>query len=116
MERIRGHPNFSGQILERIISLEPAALWVAAHHERVDGKGYPEMLVGGEISTEAGILSLADAYVAMISARPYREPLPAEDARAIIDADSGTQWDPFLAKVLLKIVRHEAEVPLATSA
>lgn len=116
MERMRGHPNFSGQILERVIALEPAALWVSAHHERVDGKGYPEMLAGAEIGTEAGILSLADAYVAMISVRPYRDSLPSEDARAIIDAGSGTQWDPFLVKVLLEIVRHEDDGAIATTA
>ena len=116
MERMRGHPNFSGQIVERVIALEPATLWVAAHHERVDGKGYPEMLTGAEISTEAGILSLADAYVAMISARPYRGPLPAEDASAIVDAGAGTQWDPFLTKVLLEIVRHESDDDIATTA
>ena len=107
MERMRGHPNFSGQILERISALEPAALWVAAHHERMDGKGYPEMLSGTEISAEAGILSLADAYVAIVSPRPYRDPLPHEDACAILDAGAGGQWDPFLVKVLLEIVQHE---------
>ena len=117
MERMRGHPNFSGQIIERIVALEPATLWVAAHHERVDGKGYPEMLSGAEISSEAGILSLADAYVAMISARPYRDPLTSAEARAIVDAGAGTQWDPFLVKVLLEIVRDAAaESELAISA
>ncbi len=107
MERMRGRPNFSGQILERISALEPAALWVAAHHECLDGKGYPEILAGAEISAEAGILSLADAYVAVISPRPSRDPLPHEDACAILDAGAGGQWDPFLIKVLLEIVQHE---------
>ena len=104
--------------MERVISLELAALWGAGHHERVDGKGYPEMLSGTEINTEAGILSLADAYVAMVSSRPCCEPLPPDDARAIPVAGAGTQWDPFLGKGLLEIVRHEADdaVPVATTA
>ncbi|PZC45342.1 MAG: c-di-GMP phosphodiesterase class II [Chloroflexi bacterium] len=116
MERMRGHPSFSGRILERVPVLDNAAVWVSGHHERIDGKGYPEMLSGSEIGSEAGILSLADAYVAMISPRPYRGPLPVEDARAIIDAGAGTQWDPFLVKVLLELVRHEAPESVATSA
>ena len=93
---MRGHPNFSGQILERISALEPAALWVAAHHERMDGKGYPEMLSGTEISAEAGILSLADAYVAIVSPGrtailcPTKKPAPSwTPARAAVGSLPG---------------------------
>lgn len=108
MQRVQSHPAFSAEILRRLPALEPAAAWVAAHHERLDGNGYPEMLSGSMIPTEAGILSIADAYVAMTSRRPYREALSHKDARAMLEAGAGSQWDPFLVKVMLDLLGQES--------
>lgn len=103
MQRMRTHPSFSAEIVGRIASLREAARWVAAHHERVDGKGYPDMLAGPSIPPEAALLSMADAYVAMTSKRPYREALARADSLAVIEAGAGAQWHPDLVKLFLGI-------------
>ena len=74
------------------------------HHERYDGKGYPEGLKGDSIPLEARIMALADVYDALISKRVYKDPLPPEQARAIILEGSGTQFDPALVPLFLKCV------------
>ena len=107
MHRMRGHQLFSREIVQQIPALRHAAPWVAAHHERIDGKGYPEALSGTDIPTEAGILSICDAYLAMVSPRPYRAALSHTDALAVIDAGAGTQWDPLLVHVLIDVVTAE---------
>ena len=104
MQRMRTHPTFSAEIVSRIGVLRGGARWVHAHHERVDGKGYPETLVGPGIPTEAGILSLADAYVAMTARRPYRDAMTQEDATAVIEAGAGSQWDPYLVQAFLDVL------------
>ena len=101
---MRLHPAFSQEILGRIPILAEAAPWVGAHHERPDGRGYPDLLQAPEIPTEAGILSLAEAYVSMTSARPYREALSQRDALKVITAGAGTQWDPFLVRIFADTV------------
>ena len=108
MQRMRAHPAFSAEVVQRIDILRPGARWIAAHHERVDGRGYPEMLSGPSIPTESGILSLADAYVAMISRRPYRDALSRDDAASLLEAGAGSQWDPFLVQIFLEILAGEA--------
>lgn len=107
MRRMRSHAAFSGEIVARIEALRSAAAWVGAHHERVDGKGYPDELSAGQISTEAGILSIADAYVAITSDRPYRAALANREALAMLEAGSSTQWDPFLVKVMMDVLAAE---------
>jgi len=104
MQRMRTHPTFSAEIVSRIGVLRGGARWVHAHHERVDGKGYPETLVGPGIPTEAGILSLADAYVAMTARRPDRDAMTQEDATAVIEAGAGSQWDPYLVQAFLDVL------------
>ena len=107
MQRMRAHLAFSAEIVERIGVLRPGARWIAAHHERIDGRGYPEMLSGPSIATESGILNLADAYVAMTARRPYREALKRGDATAVLEAGSGSQWDPFLVQMFLELLDGE---------
>ena len=70
MQRMRAHPGVSGEIVARIPALAEAAPWLAAHHERPDGRGYPRMLSDPEIPSEARILALADAYGAMTTRPP----------------------------------------------
>ncbi len=67
---------------------------VRGHHERWDGKGYPDRLGGTDIHPHARIMAVADSYDAMTSARPYREALPEEEAARRLRADSGAQFDP----------------------
>lgn len=109
MQRMRAHPAFSAELVERIDVLRPGARWIAAHHERVDGRGYPEMLSGPAIASEAGILGLADAYVALTARRPYRDAHTREDATAVLAAGSGSQWDPFLVQIFLELLEGEQD-------
>lgn len=96
MEAMRKHPTYSQQILEGLPGLEDIALWAGAHHERPDGKGYPELVDLDAIPIEARIIALADTYVALTSARPYRRALSEEDARTVLLGGAGTQLDKQL--------------------
>jgi hypothetical protein len=80
--------------------------WIDAatqHHERYDGTGYPKRLSGREISLAGRIVAIADAFDVMTAARSYKRPLPAEQARAELTRNSGTQFDPHLVRSFLDI-------------
>jgi HD-GYP domain-containing protein (c-di-GMP phosphodiesterase class II) len=100
---MRKHPAFSQMVLEALPGMEEAATWVGAHHERPDGKGYPEMLGEKEIPLEARIIALADAYVALTSERPYRRALSDDDARQVLLGGAGTQLDAGLVKLFCSL-------------
>jgi HD-GYP domain-containing protein (c-di-GMP phosphodiesterase class II) len=100
MEAMRKHPTFSQQILEGLPGLEEIALWAGAHHERPDGKGYPELLESDVVPLEARIIAVADTYVALTSERPYRHALTKDDAYAVLQGGAGTQLDAELVRVL----------------
>jgi HD-GYP domain-containing protein (c-di-GMP phosphodiesterase class II) len=74
------------------------------HHERYDGKGYPDGLKGEDIPLEARIMALADVYDALISERVYKKAFSEEKAREIILEGSGTQFDPNLVPLFLECV------------
>ena len=76
---------------------------VKYHHERLDGKGYPDGLKGEEIPFEARIVSVADAYHALVSDRPYRKGMPIEKACAILQEGAGIQWDSDLVRAFITI-------------
>ena len=100
MEAMRQHPSYSQRVLEGLPGLEEIARWVGAHHERPDGRGYPEMLEEEGIPLEARIIALADTYVALTSARPYRKALSHEDAQQVLLGGAGTQLDRKLVQLL----------------
>ena len=75
------------------------------HHERYDGKGYPDGLKGEDIPLEARVMALADVYDALISERVYKKPFSVDKAREIILDGSGTQFDPCLVPLFLECVR-----------
>lgn len=99
---IEEHPQLGEQILSstRLVEILP---WVAAHHERYDGRGYPRGLSGEAIPYEARILAICDAYDAMISDRPYRKALSKAAAIQEVDLNMGTQFDPALAEAFIRI-------------
>jgi HD-GYP domain-containing protein (c-di-GMP phosphodiesterase class II) len=85
------------------LELPPAVKqMVRSHHERFDGGGYPDGLVGEEIPLAARILSVADALDAMTSDRPYRDALPLDVACAEIQQKAGTQFCPHVVAALMK--------------
>ncbi|MGB2712501.1 MAG: HD domain-containing phosphohydrolase [Conexibacter sp.] len=103
MEVMRKHPAYSQMILEDIPGLEDVAIWIGAHHERPDGKGYPELLEDDTIPLEARILAVADTYVALTSARPYRKSLSHEDAIDVLMGGASTQLDASLVRRLRQL-------------
>ncbi|HET8953756.1 MAG TPA: HD domain-containing phosphohydrolase, partial [Solirubrobacteraceae bacterium] len=98
------HPEIGARILEHA-GLRDIAAWVLAHHERLDGRGYPGGLAADEIPIEARILAVADAYEAMIADRPYRRGMPPEEARAELERCAGTQFDPTVVEAFLGTLR-----------
>jgi HD-GYP domain-containing protein (c-di-GMP phosphodiesterase class II) len=76
---------------------------VRSHHERWDGNGYPDRLAGEEISLEARIVSVADAFDAMTSVRPYRDAMPKARALETLREGRGTQWDAVIVDEFVKI-------------
>jgi HD-GYP domain-containing protein (c-di-GMP phosphodiesterase class II) len=98
---VEAHTVDGADILERILPLRHLAPGARYHHERWDGAGYPEGLVGDEIPLVAQILSVCDAYDAMTSKRSFRVPRSHEEAMAEIEACSGTSFSPRVAKAFL---------------
>jgi len=104
--QVRRHPALGEQIVlsEGLTDIAP---WVRSHHERYDGLGYPDRLVGDEIPVEARILSVADAFDAMVCARPYKAAIDEVDAAAELRRCAGTQFDPrVVAAFLLSLERR----------
>jgi HD-GYP domain-containing protein (c-di-GMP phosphodiesterase class II) len=97
---MQGHCSWGAGLVERIPGLERVARIVRHHHERFDGSGYPDGLLEGAIPLESRILGVADAYVAMSEARPYRGQLPAEQVTRELEQGSGTQFDPEVVEAL----------------
>lgn len=103
-EIMKQHPTIGAEkVLEPNEALRDLIPIVKYHHERVDGKGYPENLKGEQIPLAARIVSVADAYHALISDRPYRKGMPIEKACAILKAGSGIQWDSDLVRRFIEI-------------
>jgi HD-GYP domain-containing protein (c-di-GMP phosphodiesterase class II) len=98
---IQSHPRIGASILSGIHQMEDIVPGVLGHHERMDGKGYPQGLKGEEISIIAKIVSLADAFDAMTSKRVYRKAMNIQKALDIIEDGMGTQFDEEIARVFL---------------
>ncbi len=76
------------------------------HHERYDGSGYPDGIKGEEISLPTRIVAIADAFDVMNSGRVYQAALSIESAAEEIERCSGTQFDPYLAEVFVRLIRE----------
>jgi HD-GYP domain-containing protein (c-di-GMP phosphodiesterase class II) len=102
---MRVHPAAGAAVLARIGGLEQAAAMVRSHHERWDGRGYPDGLTGEEIPLGGRILAACDAYRAMVEDRPYRGQLSPELAIAELEDESGTHFAPDVVEAMLRILR-----------
>jgi diguanylate cyclase (GGDEF)-like protein/putative nucleotidyltransferase with HDIG domain len=102
---IRTHPEIGARLLAHP-EFEDLRAWVLAHHERPDGKGYPQGLAGEEIPIEARIVAVADAYEAMTAERSYRSALGDEDAISELRAGAGTQFDAKIVDVFLAVLER----------
>ena len=103
---IKSHTSEGERIIEKMAQyagsgafLRHAKLFAGAHHERWDGSGYPRGLKGAEIPLEGRILAVADVYDALVSERPYKEPITGREAREVILFESGQQFDPHIVEV-----------------
>ena len=108
-ELIKRHPVVGAKILQSIEEMPSLYIGARWHHERYDGKGYPDGLAGDDIPEEARIISLADAYDAMTSKRSYRDALPQKTVRNEIQKGVGTQFDPELSAILLRMIDEDSE-------
>lgn len=111
--RIKLHPDLGAQILEHP-SLADVRAWVGDHHERPDGRGYPRGLRAAELSLEARILAVADAYEAMTSDRSYRESIGHVAARAELERCVGSQFDARIVNALIAVLDRDSERAQAT--
>ena len=103
-DMMRGHVTGSVRLLEHIDFPWKILPVIRHHHERYDGKGYPDGLKGREIPLGARIVGVVDAYMAMISDRPHRPAMTAADALAELERQAGAHFDPEVVEVLIRIV------------
>jgi response regulator RpfG family c-di-GMP phosphodiesterase len=99
------HPQLGLKIIRGVDLLRPAIPYLASHHERYDGKGYPRGLQGDEIPIEGRVLAVVDTFDAIMSDRPYRKGAPVAIAIRELAEHSGAQFDPEIVKAFLEVLR-----------
>src|SRR5580704_6907712 len=104
-ELMKKHPEYGWAVLRQVPGMERASLIILHHHESYDGKGYPGGLKGEEIPIGSRIVSVIDAFDAMVSSRPYRQGLPFEEAERRLLQASGTQFDARVVNSFLPLAR-----------
>ena len=108
-EMIRKHPEMGASIVGRFPFFRSGQELILHHHERYDGRGYPQGIEGDAIPVGARIIAVADAFDAMTSDRPYRRALPLSTVLQELEQHKGTQWDPQVTEALTGILRQELE-------
>ena len=111
-ETIKEHPVMGYDILKNVKELPSLAVGARWHHERYNGRGYPDGLSGESIPLEARIIGVADAYDAMTSNRAYSSVRPQEQVRAEIERCKGSQFDPVIADVMISIMDDDKDYRL----
>lgn len=106
---IKTHPLLGAGILKNITEFPQLTVGARWHHERYDGKGYPDGISGEEIPMEARIIAIADAYDAMSSRRSYRDVLPQDVIRAELVKGRGTQFDPKYTDIMLSMIDADTD-------
>ena len=112
-DQIKAHPVMGARILKNIKERPKLAVGARWHHERYDGKGYPDGLSGTDIPEEARIIAVADAYDAMTSRRSYRQILPQAAVRQELERGRGTQFDPEFADIMLQMMAEDPEYQMS---
>ena len=108
---VRRHPVAGEQLLGPFVQSPEVLSIIRFHHERWDGRGYPDGRAQAEIPLAARVVGTADAYEAMTEARPYRLARSTEQALLELDAHSGSQFDPDCARALGELIRDDAAKP-----
>ena len=104
---VREHPGRGAEFLGPIKQFREIARWVRHHHEWYDGSGYPEGLKGEEIPLQSRVLAVADTFDSMTAERPYRPTPGWERALDELKKYAGTQFDPVVVEMFLKVVRRD---------
>ena len=107
-EQVKAHVTIGHRILEPIEAFHDLIPVVRHHHERMDGTGYPDGLVGEDIDLSARIVAVADTFDALTSDRPYRKGLAVRTAVEVIRNGAGTQLDPLVVEVFLQLLAEGA--------
>lgn len=100
-DTIKSHTILGSEILSNSKKFELARITARSHHERWDGKGYPDGLAGNDIPISGRIISIIDVFDALISKRPYKKPWSHADALEFLKQNSGSQFDPELVKMFV---------------
>ncbi len=103
-ELMKMHPIYGEEIVRPIASLRYLCPTIRGHHERWDGKGYPDGLSGESIPLAARIISVADVFDALAAERPYKRGMEVRKVRVILDEGRGTHFDPFLVDAFLGVI------------
>lgn len=106
---IKQHPIMGAEILKSITEFPKLSRGARWHHERYDGKGYPDGISGEDIPMEARIIAVADAYDAMSSRRSYRDVLPQTQVRSEVLKGKGTQFDPVFAEIMISMIDEDTD-------
>ena len=106
---IQTHTVLGARILKNINEMPALVTGARWHHERFDGKGYPDGIAGTDIPEEARIIAVADAYDAMTSRRSYRDTLAQEAVRAELEKGRGTQFDPDFADIMMQMMDTDTD-------
>ena len=109
---IKTHPEMGAKILQNIQEKEELAICAKWHHERYDGKGYPDGIASEAIPEKVRIITVADAYDAMTSYRSYRNPMSQDKVRSEIEKGKGTQFDPRFADIMLEMIAEDTDYNL----
>jgi HD-GYP domain-containing protein (c-di-GMP phosphodiesterase class II) len=104
---MKKHPEYGWAVLRHVPGMERASLMILHHHESFDGKGYPAGLKGEEIPIGSRVVSVIDAFDAMVSCRPYRDGLPVEEAIRRLVSNRGAQFDADVVDRFLPLARAE---------
>ena len=104
IRQMQRHAAIGDEMVQDSYVVAECAPVVRSHHERIDGQGYPDALVGSAIPKLARIVSVCDAFDAMASTRHYRDGMGIVRALAILREHSGSQWDPVVVEALVRVV------------
>jgi len=107
-QAVRKHPLIGDNIVRPLNLPNPIRSVIRNHHERFDGRGYPDGLVGTQIPVEARIVAVADAYDAMVSSRPYRTAMSPKRALMELERNAGNQFDPEVVRAFRSVIGKES--------
>ncbi len=105
-QQVKKHPGIGERICQSLKFARDMLPIIRHHHERFDGKGYPDGLKGEKIPLMARIVAIADAFDAMTSDRPYRPGMTVDEALGVLAEGAGTQWDPELVAVFIRVINE----------